>query len=524
MCCGLNIALSACQKEDMSTKTDVPVAEQTLNLSADQSIVSTSYVPTVVGDTITNPYSMRIVRQAYKNLVGKAGFNASGLTLAVTDLHVRFMPRDSADEHLLTLDSTFLLSDVQLDRLVVKYGDGYRDPAVTEGQPTYRYTAVDIATELSKVGVPYVVLDSLYQPDAKDVKLVRHREALVRLEDAATALAKSKSPDYPQERRVPDWNPEARIRYLDDDGQLKGLEGANIHMNRWSKQANGFTDANGVYRADKQFNYEVTYKLVWERYQFAIKDSWLNRAVIEGPKQVGPWNRDINSVGDRDWRRAQVHRGAFRYYYQDILGLQRPPQNSATTFQMHYRVLDDRNEDALGRHCPFCQWLGFGSHIKIWVNRSGLAEAYIGTTIHETAHASHWNFIRSFEWGGIDEEVKESWARGVQFSLTRLHYSAYKPDYYKSYTGVVEDMLDPADGQVPTYFVRNPTGAGNVRGPVRTDVDFVSGYTIAELERALFLADTFGEWRDEIRARTPNATSGRLTELFNFWNTIPDIQ
>lgn len=74
--------------------------------------------------------------------------------------------------------------------------------------------------------------------------------------------------------------------------------------------------------------------------------------------------------------------------------------------------------------------------------------------IHETAHASHWN-MDSWHYNHCDDVVAESWARGVQWELTRMIYTGYQPSYSDPYTGVVQDMIDGIGDSVSIKFSDN---------------------------------------------------------------------
>lgn len=127
-----------------------------------------------------------------------------------------------------------------------------------------------------------------------------------------------------------------------------------------------------------------------------------------------------------------------------------------------------------------------------------------GTVIHEMAHASHWN-MGSFNYiYNTKKIVKESWARGVQWELTRMVYPNYNPPFWSSatheephsyYTGVVKDMIDGRSGY-----------------------DQVSGYTIRQIEDALDGSETWNEWKSKIKNSYENETEENLDDLFDYWN------
>jgi hypothetical protein len=84
-------------------------------------------------------------------------------------------------------------------------------------------------------------------------------------------------------------------------------------------------------------------------------------------------------------------------------------------------------------------------------NPNNSSSQIYATTIHELAHASHWE-LRRGEWNdnNLETKVKESWARGVEWELTRMVYpsSKYKGRFWntnqKDYTLVMADMIGGA--------------------------------------------------------------------------------
>ena len=163
---------------------------------------------------------------------------------------------------------------------------------------------------------------------------------------------------------------------------------------------------------------------------------------------------------------------------------------------------------------------GLGDGIYIYTFGKSSSQTY-ATTIHELAHASHWNFQR------INHNVSklilaESWARGVQWELTRMVYSNYVPQYLTlGYTGFVHDLIDKAGitKSVRLYYNKDekkikvrPTGT-------KTYTDNVTGYTIRQLEDALKGINTFNGWKNQIKSMNPNNPSkDYVDETYNFWN------
>ncbi len=157
--------------------------------------------------------------------------------------------------------------------------------------------------------------------------------------------------------------------------------------------------------------------------------------------------------------------------------------------------------------------MGLGNPVHIYnqqksPNRPDIVISNIyATTIHELAHASHWNMSSSGDYSDCEGKVTESWARGVQWDLTRMIWAGYRggPTNMPKYTQVVVDMIDPAND-------------GSNFGKMLISEDNVTGYTIREIEDALQGQRTWNGWRDNIKNKYNNGTENNLDALFSAWN------
>lgn len=104
---------------------------------------------------------------------------------------------------------------------------------------------------------------------------------------------------------------------------------------RWFTTHKGITNSQGNYSCDGTFKNDANYSLDWERYHFALREGWLDGANINGPKKEGNWDLDFNS--GKSMFHARIFMAAYHYYYKDIKGLRRPPENGTLKTQMHIR-------------------------------------------------------------------------------------------------------------------------------------------------------------------------------------------
>lgn len=164
----------------------------------------------------------------------------------------------------------------------------------------------------------------------------------------------------------------------------------------------------------------------------------------------------------------------------------------------HKKASGDFNGDANPYWPQWYTWPDlriFGENSNGWRNT---LDVY-ATTIHEIAHASHWDLSGKIIFISTKTIVVESWARGVQWYLTRMIYSGYQPPYnFGDYTGVVEDLIDGISST--------------------TSYDQVSGYTMNQIEQAVYGAKNWNDWKYNIKHKYENVTENQLDSLFNYWD------
>ena len=293
---------------------------------------------------------------------------------------------------------------------------------------------------------------------------------------------------------------------IETNGGYVPVEGVRVRARRWFTTHTGISNAQGRYSCDGRFRRPAKYFIKWKRHDFTIRWSWLSSAKYRGPKKKGDWN--LNIKGGTQEFYATIFRAAHHYYYKDIKGLKRPPQNYSWKSKVKINAKYETNDKLNGQHCKDCRWFGILSRIYIYNPQNNTSDIY-ATTIHELAHASHWE-LRRGKWNdnNLSKKVKESWATGVQWELTRVVYPKYKGRRWstrlKDYTLVVTDMIDEyfESGQEATNF-----------GYIDTR-DQVSGYTIEQIEDVLRDTSSWNEWKDNIKNRYDNDTEDNLEQIF----------
>jgi len=472
---------------------------------------------TKLGRQLENPYSVDNMRKAYENLKSS---NANGrisgdeLEISTTHFYIKFKPKNEEELSILKRDSTLILFEYPLDYEILEAGTHFHDPSVPLVSPTFQYVSLPIDKRIPDE-VDYEILENLYIPDEeKDSSLSNGRIASPELidllvEESLRLTGNLDDSENSSNARVQSssWRPAGRIQLFDDElGRLVGVHGVKVRARRWFTTHEGFTDLNGNFTCNGTFKRDANYSIPWERYDFDIRSGSLGQAVYNGPKMKGNWNLEIRGGASRMY--AIVFQACHNYYYGNRLGLKSPPQNSFWKTAVKISVWDEPNSDANGSHCKDCRFLGISSRIRIW-NNGGTCMAIYATTIHELAHASHWELRRN-NWNDSNTEskVKESWARGVQWALGRLRYQNYRggPTIRPDYTQVVVDMIDP---NYSSIFANENFGLWN---------DNVTGYTIKQIEDVLSNTSTWQDWENNIRNTYNNATEANLPALFTHWD------
>ncbi|RAJ12162.1 hypothetical protein [Olleya aquimaris] len=174
-------------------------------------------------------------------------------------------------------------------------------------------------------------------------------------------------------------------------------------------------------------------------------------------------------------------------------------------------------------------------HIKAYGKNSD--EVY-STTIHEIAHASHWvnnvfvydDIVQDAFLGhsaairNNNRRLLESWATTVEiaFALERytnvFNVAGYEYLYGNFQNLMIQDQNHYTSGgwdMIDDINQRTDPDFGN--GDLDFPADNVSGYSITQLENALFTANSWWKWRDNIINMYDNPTEGNLFELFANW-------
>ncbi|AUS06911.1 hypothetical protein [Pseudotamlana carrageenivorans] len=369
------------------------------------------------------------------------------IEITTTHLYLRFKPKNQEELNILAIDSTLVLYDYPLDYEITEIGYYYRDPEVSDDQPTYQYCAIPVDKKLPK-GVEYELIANLFIPDEDNVDSTEGKtsgklyssdlidslvDEALRITNNLDMALHNKSSKVSASK----WRPAGKIKVWDDvQNTFVGVEGVQVRARRWFTTHRGFVKADGSYSCDGRFRRDANYSIDWDRHYFALQDGLLNGATYNGPKKRGNW--DLNLKDDKQAYYATIFLAAHDYFYRHNYGLRKP----SNTGGLGRITIKAREANGKSSHAEARKLYG-GSDIslKAWGDPSHLV---YGTTIHELAHASHKNIDRDayidLTWkgwispctpssescdhpgptGADARRVMETWATTVEIVLTNL--------------------------------------------------------------------------------------------------------
>ncbi len=563
----ITLILSSCKKDDL-TAIDNKIA-------IEKPAIQQKEGPIVLGRQLQDPYSLKNMKQAYLNL--KTG-NANTLDLHIQPTHTysRYLPKNEEEWGILKSDTTIVWYDYPLDYEIVNLGTTYHDPSLPENAITWQYCVIPVGYNMPDI--QHELLYEVYIPEKDENTGLKSSSAakqfLLALEHESVKLTgnlpenenglKSTSGLLPAE-----WTPKGTIKVWDDvigstttytqvfdhyeyydcdegdpiqaaqavqhvvlppedqcqravyryesttvTGSYIPLVQATVHARWFTHIETDLTDDKGDFETSK-FNYEVNYAIKWERADFDIRsDNW-GQAWYNGPKQKGDWKLNI-SKGGMSWVYAHIHRGAYTYYYANTYGIKSPPKDGKFLKQrIHFGGMDGAGR---AHYYDFNKFFTT-PQIKIYRNNSsGIennSENLFSDAVHELAHASHWEIGYTYSQYVVDAIfsepfLPESWARGVEAVITsNIYGNIWAQDQRVvlsdilgngGYTPIVWDLMDD--------FNQREHHGNNY------PIDNVSGYTLVQLENALYGNFTWTSWREGIRNNYVNPSESYLNELF----------
>ena len=113
--------------------------------------------PIVLGNQLTNPYTVPNMQTAYNTLYG------GGATVVANNLYVRFRPTNTTQLETLEDNTNVELQDYPMDYEVTQDGDFYQDPLLGTEDISWLYTSVPTGF-VAPAGIQYEIIAPLYIP------------------------------------------------------------------------------------------------------------------------------------------------------------------------------------------------------------------------------------------------------------------------------------------------------------------------------------------------------------------------
>jgi hypothetical protein len=452
------------------------------------------------------------------------------VNLRASHFYVKFKPADSAQYEQLQTDKRMTVYPYPLDYEIAVRGNRYHDPSLPKGTITYHYAAVK-SDYVFDPKIPYEVISALYIPEEDTSLKSKTSEAYVdqllnqaykqtgNFQDTIVAI-KANSPQA-------SYHPGGKIQVWDTRlQQYIGLEGVDMRARRWFTTHHARTDFWGNYQMEDTFKNPCNYSLWFSQENFVVREHLIAlTAWIDGPKQKANWNVDISTGYDRFI--SHIFRGAYRYHYGFIDGLQRPfrPSGNRT-------IYIGKNQSK--------NWAGINYMILPIIKIARFDDGFeydsdeiFSTTCHETAHTSH--AIQSI-WGLMSyaistEQIRESWAIGVEWWLTKLEYKntrgipnygdwdygtmiLYPHQYAYQYWNKFSYPID-----YTSLFINIVDNYDDSTGYLNGPDDKVSGYTFGELEtKVMFSAFSKNSVAFELKKIKPaGVTDEQIDNLISYY-------
>ena len=449
----------------------------------------------VLGNQLQNPYSVANM-QAAKDYLSNEGSLINNIPVTLTHYYVRFLPADHIELEVLESNDDLHLYDFPLDYEIVENGHYYHDPSIPDSMQTWQYTVVPVGYPMPNVTHEILADLFLHEDDGVDEAYDIGYE---QIETQSLLMTGNEDPEELQEGnrtsgdsndeelhakdkpkkgstnnkgwRKSKWRPTGSVKVYDDiSNTWKPVVGVEVRARRWFTTRTARTDANGNFSTHR-FRRAVNYSLVWDYYNFFnLRTGSYGQARLNGPKRRSSWHV-AHDKGSFWWVYGTSFRAAHIYYDQHWRwGIKRPTNGN----QMLHIGIKDKNGTA--HYFDFNKIVRSAQVVLYYPyrnkNYSANSRDVFATTVHEVAHASHWDIAnQNLNWlQHSGKTMVESWATGVETVLTNHYYPDYHHQFqtisFKStiwgqritnnYTSIVEDMIDDFNQSNYTFHAFPP--------------------------------------------------------------------
>ena len=418
----------------------------------------------VLGKQLEDPYSVSNITKALHSLYPS---EAGETEVPTTDIYVRFLP--SGQEQYDALESLGLeMLDHPVDFEILREGDYYHDPSVPEDAITWQYAVVSPDFVFPE-GIRYEILDHCHITEhdvvtrASDTWIdwdAVERESF-RLTGNETMLSDNINVKSSAAK------PSGRITLIDDrfPDKPEPVKGVRVACNVFVKIGQAYTDEEGRYSIDKNFSANPRYWLVFKNKKgFGIGVNTVlvgGSASALGKHSSEGYSLEVSSKSDKNqFKRCVVNNSAWDYFEKCKTAsgsMKAPPANlriwifpfldSSSTVMMQQGAAIDNTKigEYLGDYAFIVKW--FLPDVTLGLKNSEDYASIYACTVHELAHASHFQSVGKAYWDkyiefiltsylssgfetygtGSEEnaglcEVSEMWAYYVETKFYRMRY------------------------------------------------------------------------------------------------------
>lgn len=467
----LFVVIFGCSSDLLDVEENVSLTKGVggnINLPGPSGLTNYADGQTVLGNEVPEVYSVSAMRSAYQARYPNGGqYGLSGVK--TTHYYVRFLPK--TEEEFYSIDHLDL-STLPFHKEITQGGSSYHDPSIPEGQYSWQYAIIPVNQLITTV--EYEILEELFFVDEKPNGLpgipgppgpggaTMSYDFWKTLTESSESMAAGGSGQAGPPGWFTWWYPSGKIVAYDDflNDYLPVVD-AEVVIWHGTRKARVKTDMNGEFTSSKNFlTDEVYYRLNWEGDDYIIYEkAWPNNAFMCNGKRIsGPWNVTIRSGDNTRKQLAAMYRACERTYKKDYLFLDRPDFSGRIAISYV-----DGAGSSLGRFRGGFVTDHLFPAIKIWSIYNGqyrTSDQIFGTTIHELAHANHYKKAGFTTYLFTSDNISESWARAVQYYVTKKEYEEHGKDVdeYETYPlnggityGIVTRYLIPKELNVQTW-------------------------------------------------------------------------
>lgn len=526
ICICVIVCCTSCQKDIFFLSEDNNV-NSIIPAYSFNSIDLTTIPNAVIGEQMPNPLEVENLRHAFQALSPQTKNSFSDNLIRATHKYIAFTPTSVAEQAVIqSLDNN---ADITLYYYPIDYevSDGWITPDdrfMTNGF-SYIWAYIPIDYDMNTIDCPYIYYYDICNIEDSCYNTPITNECIVKLLSKSYELCGKKLPQTVQTKAG--VHPSGYVKFYDTDySTFRAVDGFKVRAVRGLHECWMNCNSSGYFFGSDTFQYAFSYEFMFRRDYFEIRRDGENSfAIIKLSNQTGPVN--VNFQDEESCFMATIDRAAIKYYYGNIFNLRRPPIPSGTLYRpILYAMLDNSTTRVeMGRFTVEYFPLLYSRPIIYLYDRfnSILAtrQAIYKTTIYELAISSLWADNSLFD--SIDDIVKTSYAKGIEWALTKEEYpSDYTPSYHRClYTGVVQDLVDNPVSPLKEcsyYFKLNGSGVWEEYSGYLTYNDYTSGISLLDIESAARDNYTWNSFKIELKSIYVSQQNN-IDQTFQYWNT-----